>query len=181
MNMKIVGLCGSLRAGSFNRLALNALISLLPRETHCEEGDFRHFPLYDQDVRDRGIPESVTRLGDQIRAADGVIIATPEYNYSIPGALKNAIDWISRLENQPFAKKRIGMISASMGVMGGVRAQLHLRHVLVFLDGRPMNRPEIMIGAAHQKFDAAGKLTDQPTLAILGQFASAYMDFLAHG
>jgi chromate reductase len=171
--MKILGICGSLRAGSFNRLALEAFASTMPAEIGFEAASIRDLPLYDQDVQAKGIPEAVTALADRIRAASAVVIASPEYNYSIPGPLKNAIDWVSRVKDQPFAGKTVGLIGASMGAMGAVRAQLHLRHVLVFLDGRPINKPEVLISAAHLKFDAAGKLTDETTRTVLKAFADS--------
>jgi chromate reductase len=171
--MNILGICGSLRAGSFNRRALEALALSMPAGVGFETAGIGDLPLYDQDVQARGIPDAVTALADRIRAADAVVIATPEYNFSIPGPLKNAIDWVSRVKDQPFAGKTVGLIGASMGAMGAVRAQLHLRHVLVFLDGRPINKPEVLISAAHQKFDAEGKLTDDITRTVLKAFADS--------
>ena len=163
-DITILGLCGSLRAASFNRMALQAAGELVPQgatlETFDQLGDF---PLYNHDVQQQGWPPAVQRLYDRMRATDALLIVTPEYNYSIPGVLKNAIDWISRFQDQPFNGKPIAMMGASPGVFGTARAQYQLRQMLVFLNGLPVNKPEVMIGGATGKFDAQGKLTDEPT------------------
>ena len=122
----------------------------------------------------------VNALADAIRAADGVIFNTPEYNYSVPGVLKNAIDWVSRLPNQPFANKPIALQSASQGVLGGARAQYHLRQMMVFLDAMVFNRPEIFINSAKGKFDEEkGELTDQPSRDIIKQQLESFAKFIA--
>ena len=108
-------------------------------------------------------PAAVTALAEAIRSADAVLIATPEYNYSIPGVLKNAIDWISRLEDQPFDGKPVALLGASMGRLGTARAQYHLRQVFVFLNAHLLNRPEVMIATAHERIDDAGALEDEDT------------------
>jgi chromate reductase len=162
-NITILGLCGSLRAGSFNRMALKAAGEMVPEgatlETFDEIGDF---PLYNLDVQQKGWPPAVQRLCDRMRATDALLIVTPEYNYSVPGLLKNAIDWISRFDNQPFSGKPIAMMGASPGIFGTARAQYQLRQMLVFLNGLPVNKPEVMIGGAASKF-TDGKLTDEAT------------------
>ena len=114
-------------------------------------------------MRQQGFPAPVEDLRARIKAADGLLIVTPEYNYSIPGVLKNAIDWASRPPEQPFDGKPIGLMGASVGTHGTSRAQYHLRQCFVFLNGLVMNRPEVMIPQAQNKFDAEGKLTDQAT------------------
>jgi chromate reductase len=131
-------------------------------------------PIYDADLQAEGIPDAVTALGTAIKSADGLIIVTPEYNYSVPGGLKNAIDWISRLPTKPFAAKPLLIQSASMGLFGGARAQYHLRQIMVFLDAYVMNLPEVMVGQAQNKIDATtGELTDQGTRDfIAGQIRS---------
>jgi hypothetical protein len=120
--------CASLRKGSFNRALMNALPALAPADMKLTEApSFRGFPLYDADLQAKGFPPDVTALAHAIRAADGIIIITPEYNYSIPGALKNAIDWVSRLPDQPFKEKPVAIQSATGGPLGGARMQYHLR------------------------------------------------------
>ena len=130
-------------------------------------------PLYDADIEEHGLPAPVQWLVDQISKADAVLIATPEYNYSIPGVLKNAIDWVSRAEGQPFNGKAIAIMGASMGGLGTSRSQYHLRQIFVFLNGMVMNVPEVFVGAAHNKFDAKGKMPDQGTRDFLVQYLIA--------
>ena len=167
--LKVLGISGSLRRGSYNTAALRAAQSLAPADMSIEIASIANIPFYDADLQAQGFPAPVQALGDQIRAADAVLIASPEYNYSIPGGLKNAIDWISRLPNQPFAGKPVAMIGASMSLLGAARAQYHLRQSFVFLDALPINKPEVFITLAHQKFDAAGALTDEPTRGFVFQ------------
>jgi chromate reductase len=136
-------------------------------------------PHYNADVQARKIPDAATALGDAIRAADGVIIVTPEYNYSVPGVLKNAIDWVSRLPDQPFKSKAVALQSASQGILGGARAQYHLRQTLVFLEAFVFNRPEIMIAAAKGKFDETqGHLTDEVSRGLIKQQLAAFASFI---
>ena len=167
--LKVLAISGSLRAGSYNTAALRAAQELAPEGMIIEIVSIAGIPIYDADVQAQGIPQSVQNLGEKIRQADAVLIASPEYNYSIPGGLKNAIDWISRLPNQPFAGKPVAMIGASMSLLGAARAQYHLRQSFVFLDALPINKPEVFITLAHQKFDAAGALTDEPTRGFVFQ------------
>ena len=173
--LTVLAISGSLRQGSYNTAALRAAQDLAPEGVTIEIASIGGIPLYDADVQAQGFPPEVTGLGELIRGADAVLFATPEYNYSIPGVLKNAIDWLSRLPEQPFAGKPVGMIGAGMGLIGAVRAQYHLRQVLVFLDALPINKPEVFIAQAHQKFDAEGRLTDD---AVRG-FIRAHLDALA--
>lgn len=161
--MKILGLSGSLRKGSYNSMALRAAVELLPEGASLEIAEIGDIPLYNDDVRQAGYPEAVRRLRAQIAAADAVLFATPEYNYSISGVLKNAIDWASRPPDQPFNDKPVAIMGASMGLLGTARAQYHLRQMLVFLNAFPINKPEVMIAQAQTKFDGDGKLTDEPT------------------
>jgi chromate reductase len=144
-------------------MALNAAAELVPAGASLEifEG-IGDFPLYNLEIQQKGWPPAVQRLCDRLRATDALLIVTPEYNYSIPGLLKNAIDWISRFDNQPFSGKPIAMMGASPGIFGTARAQYQLRQMLVFLNGLPINKPEVMIGGAASKF-TDGKLTDEPT------------------
>lgn len=160
----ILGLCGSLRSGSYNRMALRAAGELVPQGATLTIFDaLREIPPYDDDVRLKGFPPPVERLRDQLRAADALLIVSPEYNYSISGVLKNAIDWASRAPDQPFDGKPIALMGASQGIFGTARAQYQLRQMMVFLNGLVLNKPEVMIGQAASKFDADGKLTDEPT------------------
>jgi len=165
--MTIAGLCGSLRKGSFNRLALGIFARSLPEGAKVVPVEIGDFPLYNQEILEAGVPAAVAKARDTIHAADALVIATPEYNYSTSGVLKNAIDWLSRTTPQPFAVKPIALLGASMGVLGTARAQYHLRQIMVFLDGRPINKPEVMIGAAHTKFGADGALNDETAVKLI--------------
>ena len=161
--MKIVGMSGSLRKGSYNSAALRAAQGLVPEGVTLEIAEIGDLPLYNDDLREAGYPPPTERLRRQIAEADAVLFVTPEYNYSVSGVLKNAIDWASRPPNQPFEGKPIAIMGASGGLFGTARAQYHLRQMMVFLNAFPVNKPEVMIGQAQNKFDAAGNLTDEPT------------------
>jgi chromate reductase len=161
--MKIVGLSGSLRKGSYNSAALRAAQALAPEGTVIEIAEIGDLPLYNDDVRAAGYPAPVERLRRQIAEADAVLFVTPEYNYSVSGVLKNAIDWASRPPNQPFDGKPVAIMGASGGLFGTARAQYHLRQMLIFLNAFPVNKPEVMIGQAQTKSDEAGNLTDEAT------------------
>lgn len=182
--LKVVTLVGSLRKGSYNRMVAQSLAELAPAglsvELLASVGDIPH---YDADVQAEGFPGAVVAMGDAIRAADGVIIVTPEYNYSVPGVLKNAIDWLSRLDKQPFAGKPVAIQSASMGVFGGARAQYHLRQILVFLDAIVLNRPEVMVGAAQTKVNEdTATLGDAGTRDFIAGQLKAFEAFIRkHG
>lgn len=177
--MKIVALVGSLRQGSLNRALLRATAGLAPADVEIELLEIAEVPLYNGDVQSQGFPEVVTRLGDSIRQADGVLLVTPEYNYSVSGVLKNAIDWLSRLPEQPFGEKPVAIMGASMGNLGTARAQYHLRQILVYLNCHVMNRPEIMVPSAHNKFDSQGQLTDESTREHLVKFLAAFQAYAA--
>jgi chromate reductase, NAD(P)H dehydrogenase (quinone) len=176
----VICICGSLRKASYNRLVMNALPGLAPPNLHLTEAPpFADFPLYNFDVEATGIPPSVQKLADAVRAADGVIFNSPEYNFSIPGGLKNAIDWVSRVKNQPFAGKPVALQSAANGSLGGGRMQYDLRRSMIFLDAVTLNKPEIFIGNCAQKIDAAtGKITDQPTIGFITQQLAAFAKFI---
>ncbi|MCG4255709.1 NADPH-dependent FMN reductase [Acetobacter senegalensis] len=167
--LHFVTLLGSLRKASFNGIVARTLPDLAPEGiTITPLGCISAFPHYNQDVQDAGFPEPVLAMAEQIRAADGVIVVTPEYNYSVPGVLKNALDWLSRVTPQPFAGKPLAIQTASPGAIGGARAQYHLRQSLVFLNAYVLNRPEVMIGQATGKFDTDRlELTDQKTRDFL--------------
>ena len=171
--IKILGFCGSLRAGSYNKAALRVAGEVLPADMTLETAEIGDFPLYNADVQAKGWPAPVERVAAQLKATDGILWVTPEYNFSVSGALKNAIDWLSRLTPQPFADKPVAMMGAAGGALGTGRAQYDLRKMCVFLDMHPLNKPEVFIGAAHTKFDAAGKLTDEPTREFIKQLMAA--------
>jgi chromate reductase, NAD(P)H dehydrogenase (quinone) len=179
----IVSICGSLRKSSYNRMLMQSLPALAPPGMAIAEAPpFTGFPLYDADLQaSAGFPPGVTALADAIRAADGVIFCTPEYNFSLPGGLKNAIDWVSRLANQPFAGKPIAIQSASPGLLGGGRVQYDLRRMMVFLDALTLNKPEIFVGNCASKFDT-GALTDETTREFIRQQLVAFAKFIdRHG
>jgi chromate reductase, NAD(P)H dehydrogenase (quinone) len=166
--LHILGLSGSLRQSSYNSAALRAAQDLAPNDVALTRADIASIPIYNDDVREQGLPSSVVTLVEQIATADAVLIATPEYNYSIPGVLKNAIDWVSKAPDQPFRNKPVAIMGASMGSIGTARAQYDLRKVFVFLDAHVLNQPEIMISAAHTRFDAQGNLMDEMTRKLIG-------------
>jgi chromate reductase len=180
-NLNVLAICGSLRKGSYNAMVANSLPALAPAGMKVAQSPTIVMPLYNADVQTgEGFPAPATALADAIRAADGVVFVTPEYNYSIPGVLKNAIDWVSRLQNQPFANKPVAIQSATQGPLGGARMQYHLRQCMVFLDAFTFGRPEIFIGSVQNKVDAAkGVLTDQPTLDIIKQQLAGFAKFIA--
>lgn len=171
--MHILGISGSLRKDSFNTAALRACLDHLPAGATMSIADLAAIPLYNEDVRAQGLPVPVQELREQIRAADALVIACPEYNYSFPGVLKNAIDWASRPPEQPFDGKPIALIGATPGGLGTSRAQYQLRQVFIYLNGLVLNRPEVFISGAPNKFDAGGKLTDPATGEALGKMLAA--------
>src|SRR5215510_16414043 len=180
--MNIVSICGSLRKASFNRMLMQALPSFAPTGMSIKEApSFAELPLYNADIQNGpGFPAPVGTLADAIRAADGVIFCTPEYNFSIPGGLKNAIDWVSRLPNQPFAGKPVALQSASPGPVGGARVQYDLRKAMVFLDAFTLNKPEIFIGNCASKLDEqTGEIKDETTRGFIKQQLAAFATFIA--
>src|SRR5437016_1336755 len=181
-SLNVISICGSLRKGSYNAIVQRALPALAPEGlTIVPAPSFAEFPLYNADVQTgSGFPAAVNALADAIRAADGVIFVTPEYNFSIPGGLKNAIDWVSRVQNQPFAGKPIALQSASPGPLGGGRVQYDLRRAMVFLDAFTLNKPEIFIGNCASKFDEkTGELKDEATRGFIKQQLAAFAAFIA--
>ncbi|WP_430253432.1 NADPH-dependent FMN reductase [Neorhizobium sp. DAR64872/K0K18] len=177
--LHFVTLLGSLRHKSYNAAIARALPSLAPEGvTITALGSVGTFPLYDEDVQAAGFPAEVTAMGEAIRLADGVIIVTPEYNYSVPGGIKNALDWLSRLPNQPFSGKPVAIQTASAGMLGGARAQYHLRQILVYLDAAVLNKPEVMIGHVAAKVHSETlELTDADTRHFLEKQVSAFAHF----
>lgn len=179
--LNILGLCGSLRKGSYNHALLRALPGLAPdRMAITEAPPIGDFPLYNADVQaSDGFPAPVTALAEAVRAADGVIIVSPEYNYSIPGVLKNALDWVSRVENQPFKHKPVCLQSAAMSPLGGGRMQYHLRQVMVFLEADVFTKPEIFVSFAQTKFDETTlALTDKTTRDFVVQQLNGFAAYI---
>lgn len=175
---RILGISGSLRKQSLNTAALRAAQTLVPADVQLDIFDLASIPIYNDDVREQqGYPESVRDFREKIAAADAVLIVSPEYNYSIPGVLKNAIDWASRPPSQPFDGKPVAIMGASPGMLGTARMQYHLRQVFVFLNGMVMNKPEVMISAANTKFDADGNLTDAATADFMRKHLQALVDW----
>jgi chromate reductase, NAD(P)H dehydrogenase (quinone) len=183
--LNVVSICGSLRKGSYNRIVMNALQGYAPEGMRIIEApSYAEFPLYNADIQNSsGFPAPVQTLAEAIRAADAVIFVSPEYNYGVPGPLKNAIDWVSRLPNQPFANKPIALISASAGILGGGRMQYDLRRSMIFLDAWTMNKPEIFIGNVSQKIDEkTGQIKDEQAIGFIKQQLAAFAKFIVqHG
>ncbi len=175
--VKTLGISGSLRKASFNSAALRAALELLPEGMTLEIADISEIPLYNDDVRAAGYPPVVQRFREQIAAADALLFATPEYNYSMSGVLKNAIDWASRPPDPPVVGKPAAVMGATASLWGTTRAQYHLRQCFVFLNMFPVNKPEVLIAQAGNKFDAQGKLTDQATRDLIGQLLVALRDW----
>ena len=181
-SVTVFGIAGSLRRGSYNAALLAALPELAPKSMtiETERAAIGDFPLYNADVQsEEGFPAAVERLGSRIRGADGNVIVTPEYNYSVPGVLKNAIDWLSRLPDQPFKGKPMALQSASPSLLGGARAQYHLRQTLVFVEALVMPKPEIFVTQASGKIDeASGRLTDETTREVIAKQLVAFEAFI---
>ncbi len=172
--MNILGISGSLRKGSFNTALLRAASEYLPAGATLEIQSLGGVPLYNFDVEQAGTPEPVDDLRKRIRASDGLLIATPEYNYSIPGVLKNALDWASRPpKDSPLTRKPIAIMGAG-GMMGTVRAQSHLRQILLYQDSRVMAKPELFVSRGQGKFDETGRLVEEATRQKLEKFLNAF-------
>jgi len=178
--IRILGIAGSLRRESYNRAALRAATKLVPEGAILETFELDGVPVFNQD-EEQNPPAKVTELKRRIREADAILFVTPEYNYSVSGVLKNAIDWASRpYGDSAWNGKPAAIMGASPGAMGTARAQYHLRQMLVFLDAFAFNRPEIFIGSSKGKFDEAkGELTDQPTRDIIKQQLEGFAKFIA--
>ena len=184
-SLTILGLSGSLRRDSYNTALIRAAVELAPRGSVVEPATLEGIPLFNEDEERAGVPAAVLALASRVTAADALLVGTPEYNYSIPGVLKNALDWMSRKSVADalgkhagvFAGKPVAIIGASPGAAGTVRSQLHLRQVFVYLDLHPLYRPELMVGAAHEKFDDEGTLIDQASrdrlARVLAELAEA--------
>ncbi|MGA9838882.1 MAG: NAD(P)H-dependent oxidoreductase [Thermoplasmata archaeon] len=174
----IAGIPGSLRRNSFSAGLLQAAVELAPPDVTIEVLDINDFPVFNQD-NDATPPANVTAFQEKVRAADAVLFSINEHNYTLSAAEKNAIDWASRpYATSAWQGKPAGLMSASVGAMGGVRAQLDLRHAMVFLNMFPINRPEVIVPFASQKFDATGRLTDEATRKFVAQHVA---ELVRHG
>jgi chromate reductase len=163
--LNILTICGSLRKNSFNAALARALPALAPAGLSTKPAPaWADIPIYNHDIQDAGWPAPVTAWADAIRAADGVIIVSPEYNWTIPGGLKNAIDWTSRMKNDPFKGKSVAIQSCAGGLLGGARMQYHLRQCLTSIESIVLIRPEVFVNLCAKKFDEKSlDLTDQAT------------------
>lgn len=179
MTRTVIGLCGSLRERSFNAAALRLAGESLAPHLRLKILDWRQVPVFDADLLAHGEPPLITEMKQQIRGAAGVVMATPEYNFSIPGGFKNLIDWLSRGDNQPFAGKPVAILSAATGPLGGARVQYDLRKVLLFLNAAVLSKPEVFIGGAAEKFDAHGRCLDGVTRQFVGDQMKSFERWIA--
>jgi chromate reductase len=177
--LAVAAFAGSLRAGSYNRALLRAAIETAPDGMAIEIVDIAAIPLYDADLEAAGIPEPVAAFKRAIGAADGLLIATPEYNHGVPGVTKNAIDWASRPpRGSPLSGKPVAVMGASTGMTGTARGQSQLRQAFEFTDSYCMPQPEILVARAAGKFDADGRLMDEPTREYLAKYLVAFADWI---
>jgi chromate reductase len=173
----ILGFAGSLRKGSYNKSLLNAALELVPENAKLEIFDLEGIPPFNQDFESQP-PQIVKEFKRKIKAADAILIATPEYNYSVPGVLKNAIDWASRpYGDNAFEDKPVAMMSASGGILGGARAQYHLRQTFICLNMHPLNRPEVIVTYASEKIDDKGKVADEKTREKISKLLANLVDW----
>lgn len=173
--VRIAGIAGSLRCGSYNRALLRAAQELAPEGMVVEPFDLIDVPLYNGDVEAQGDPDAVAALKQAVRAADGVLFVTPEYNHGVPAVTKNAVDWASRPPSEAaLHEKPVGIIGASPGITGSARGQSQLRQAFEFTNSFCMPQPELLVFKAHEKFDSAGRLTDETTAQYLGRYLIAF-------
>lgn len=171
--IKVLAFAGSLRKGSYNKALVRAAVEVAPPSVAIEVYDLEGIPPFNGDFENNP-PPKVVEFKQKIAAADALLIATPEYNYSIPGVLKNALDWASRPNvGNPLQGKPVAIMSASTGRFGGARAQYHLRQSFVFLDMKPVNKPEVMLSDAEHNVDAEGKVTNEQTRQLIGKLLEA--------
>ena len=175
--IRILGIAGSLRRESYNRAALRAAAQLTPEGAAVEIFELDGIPGFNQDD-EQNPPAKVVELKRRIRQADAILFVTPEYNYSVPGVLKNAIDWASRpYGDSAWDGKPAAIMGASIGNIGTARAQYHLRQTMVFLNMFPLNQPEVMIGNAAERFDAQGNLADETTKDYIRKLLQSLIDW----
>jgi chromate reductase, NAD(P)H dehydrogenase (quinone) len=179
--INVITICGSLRKGSYNAALARQLPALAPSGMSIKAApNWDKIPVYNFDVQESGgFPAEVETWAAAIRAADGVIIVSPEYNWSIPGGLKNAIDWVSRMKEVPFRDKPVAIQSAAGGPLGGGRMQYHLRQCLTSIDAHMFGKPEILVSFAAKKFDEKTlELNDQPTVDIVKQQLAGFEKYV---
>jgi len=174
--IKVMALSGSLRKASFNTMLIRAAKELAPAGMSIELYDLAPLPMYNDDVRLAGYPPIVQAFRNTIAASDAIVFASPEYNYSVSGVLKNAIDWASRAPNMPFDGKTAAIVGASGGALGTARSQRDLRWIMSGLNVYVVNLPHVYVGSAAQKFDASGKLTDQASRDFIKQLLENLRD-----
>lgn len=175
--IRVAALCGSLRKESYNAAALRYAIEAAPEGMTIVPAEIGDLPHYNDDIRQEGYPASAERLRKALAEADAVLFVTPEYNFSVPGVLKNAIDWASRPPKPPFEGKPVAIMGASGGQVGTARAQYDLRKMLVFLNAFPVNKPEVFINFAANKFSAEGVLTDETARDLIKKLLIALQDW----
>lgn len=176
-NYQFVAISGSLRKESYNTKVLMEVQKYAPEHITVQQLSIADLPMYNFDLHETTFPVSVEKICKAIKNADALIIVTPEYNYSIPGALKNVIDFLSKHSSEPLDKKAVGIISASPSLLGGVRAQYHLRQILVAVNAMVMNIPEVVITEVDKKLDETGNLTHEKTKEFLKTFIEALADY----
>jgi len=177
---RVVGFAGSLRRGSYNRGLLRAVAELAPETMEFEAVSIDGVPLYNQDVEEAGVPGAVEALRQAVAAAEGLLIATPEYNHGVPGVTKNAVDWLSRPPRHSVLDgKPVAILGASPGITGTARGQSQLRQAFESTNSPVMPQPEILVYRAHEKFDDTGRLTDERTHTHLAKYLAAFVDWIA--
>jgi chromate reductase len=177
--LHIVALCGSLRQHSYNGMLMHTALQALGPAVQHEVLAWADVPPFNADVLDaQGVPSSVQRLRERLRAADGVLLVTPEYNYALPGMLKNTLDWLSRGADQPFAGKPVALLSATTGPLGGARVQNEARRVMLFLNALVLQKPEVYVGMAASKFDDQGRCTDEATRGFVQAQMAAFQRWI---
>lgn len=178
--LRVIGIAGSLRAASFNRALLSAARDLAPPELIIEVRELKDLPLFNADLESDGVPGAVADLRRAVRSADGLLLVTPEYNHGVPGVLKNAVDWLSQpLRQSALEGKPTALMGASTGLAGTARGQSQLRQAFVLTNSPVMQQPEVLVARAHEKFDAMGRLTDQPTHQFVSEFLTRLAQWLA--
>jgi len=180
-HIQLVGLSGSLRKGSFNTMLLNAAAQLLPTDVSMEIISIGDIPLYNADLdlpAAQQRPRTVEHFRKMLAGADGILISSPEYNYSIPGGLKNAIDWASRGEDSPLVRKPVAVIGTTTGLWGTVRMQMAFHNVFLYLDMKPVYKPEVLVAQAEKKFDKDGRLIDEMAKKLIKQKLEALKEMI---
>jgi len=182
-NLHLAGISGSLRKDSFNTKLLKAAVDLLPAETTMDILSFADIPLYNADL-DKPVaparPYAVQQFRDELAKADGLLIVSPEYNYSMPGGLKNALDWASRGEDSPLLHKPVAIMGATPGLWGTVRMQMAFQAFFLYLDMKPVYKPEVLVAQAHKKFDKNGKLIDARTSKLISEKLQTLKEMIFH-